>query len=164
MKTKTKAATTDRRSVSHALREAILADGRTSYRLGQEAEVDEGMIRRFLDGERAPSMATIDRLALALGLRLVETGKGRGRPAKTRRVDMVPAPEPQPLHPEELLEETVEQPPEPAPIVEAGPSEDLSKPVIAEEAGPPAPVAVGPAPMPSFLDRLRSGASTPGHS
>ncbi len=41
------------------------------------------MIQRFLDGQRSLTLTTVDRIAAALGLRLVEVaGRGRGRPAK----------------------------------------------------------------------------------
>jgi hypothetical protein len=86
MSTKTKALATDRRAVSYQLREAILASGSTAYRLGQSAGVDPGIIQRFVNDERSLTLPTLDRVALALGLRLVETGRRRGRPAKPRPV------------------------------------------------------------------------------
>ncbi len=85
MTTKTRAAATDRRSVSHQLREAIEADDRTAYALGRDAAVDPGVIQRFLNRERGLTLDTVDKLALALGLRLVETGRTRGRPSKPTR-------------------------------------------------------------------------------
>jgi hypothetical protein len=43
-------------------------------------------VSRFLSGERGLTLATFDALAGALGLRLIESGKGRGRPARPARV------------------------------------------------------------------------------
>ncbi len=86
MATKTRTAPVmDRRAVSHQLRESIADDGRTAYALGKAAGVDAGMIQRFVNRERGLTLETVDRLALALGMRLVETGRGRGRPAKPAR-------------------------------------------------------------------------------
>src|SRR4051812_32331340 len=58
-------------SVSDQLRAAIVATGLTAYSLGKSAGVDAGMIQRFLNGERGLNLAAVDRLAAALGLRLV---------------------------------------------------------------------------------------------
>jgi hypothetical protein len=37
------------------------------------------MVQRFLTGERDLRLASVDRIAEALGLRLVETARGKGR-------------------------------------------------------------------------------------
>jgi hypothetical protein len=78
----------DQRTISHQLREAILADGRSAYSLGQAAEVDPGMIQRFLNRERGLTLDSVDRLGLALGLRLTVVGRspGRGRPRNPAKV------------------------------------------------------------------------------
>ena len=55
--------------------------GLTAYAVGRMAGVDPGVVKRFLTGERDIRMETADRLAAALGLRLVEVarrGPGRG--------------------------------------------------------------------------------------
>jgi DNA invertase Pin-like site-specific DNA recombinase len=87
MKSKMKAATTDRRAISYALRAAIEADGRTAYGLGRDSEVEPGVIQRFLNGERTLALPVVDRLSLSLGLKLLSTGRGRGRPAKRRAAE-----------------------------------------------------------------------------
>jgi transcriptional regulator with XRE-family HTH domain len=127
--------TQPRHTLTYQLREIVASRGLTAQALGQMAEVDPGVISRFLNGRRDIRMETADRLALALGLRLTELARptGRVRPAKVARpartrVEQV-------LNREELVDDQVEQPPEPAPIVE------------------PAPI--------SFLARLRAGGSAP---
>jgi transcriptional regulator with XRE-family HTH domain len=89
MKTKTRKSGSgpDHRTVGHQLRQAITEDGRTAFALGRDAEVDPGMIQRFLNGERGLTLATVDKLALALGLRLTIVGRlpGRGRPRKVAK-------------------------------------------------------------------------------
>ncbi len=73
----------DKHTLSYQLREIIASRGLTAYALGQEAGVDATVVGRFLSGERDLRLGTADRLAAALGLRLVEVarpGKGRGRP------------------------------------------------------------------------------------
>jgi transcriptional regulator with XRE-family HTH domain len=76
-------ATAAKHCVSYQLRELIEARGLTAYGLGQLAGVDPGVISRFLRAERTITLDTLDRLADALGLRLVEVAaRGRGRPRK----------------------------------------------------------------------------------
>lgn len=77
-------------ALSDQLREVIASRG-TAYAVAKSADVDPGIIQRFLTGERGLTVATLDRLAEALGLRLVETGR---RPAKsaTRRKAMTRRP------------------------------------------------------------------------
>ena len=77
------------RTVSDQLRDAIRDCGFSVRELGKQADVDDGIIHRFLADQRGLTTATIDRLAEALGLRLVESrGRGRvgpaARPARTR--------------------------------------------------------------------------------
>jgi hypothetical protein len=65
----------------------------SAYAVAKAAGVDTAVVQRFLDAERGLTTASIDKIARALGLRLVETGRGavpdarpRGRrPATTRR-------------------------------------------------------------------------------
>lgn len=84
-KTKPKAVPASRRSISEQLRGAILDRDLTAYRLGKETGIDPGLIQRFLNGERDIRMATADRLAEVLGLRLGDGPRGRGRPMESRR-------------------------------------------------------------------------------
>lgn len=71
-------------TLSYQLREVIEARGITAYALGQDAGVDPTVIGRFLAGERDLRLATADKLAQALGLRLVEIAKPNSRSRKDR--------------------------------------------------------------------------------
>jgi hypothetical protein len=74
------------------LREIIEARGLTAYAAARMAEVDPGVVSRFLAGERDIRMGTADRLAVALGLRLVEVArKVRGRPVRSAGASPPPA-------------------------------------------------------------------------
>lgn len=64
-------------TLSYQLREVIESRELTAYALGKEAGVDATVVGRFLSGERDLRLATADRLASALGLRLVEVAKPR---------------------------------------------------------------------------------------
>ncbi len=74
-------ATTKGRTVSDQLRDAIRECGSSVRALGLRAGVDDGMIHRFLAGDRGLTLATVDRLAAVLGLKLVEA-RPVGRPRK----------------------------------------------------------------------------------
>jgi transcriptional regulator with XRE-family HTH domain len=58
------------------LRRIIASRGLTAYALGKAAGVDAGVVKRFLNGERGLSLATLDKIAAALDLRLVEADEG----------------------------------------------------------------------------------------
>ena len=68
-------------AISGQLREIISGRGLTAYAVAQSAEVSPSVVSRFLSRERGLTLETFDAIAGALGLRLVETGRGRGRPA-----------------------------------------------------------------------------------
>jgi transcriptional regulator with XRE-family HTH domain len=92
MKTSTSAA--PGHSLSNQLRDVIDSRGLTAYALGKDAGVDPGVIQRFLNRERGLTMATADRLAEALGLRLVEVAaRGRGRPRRNSGDKKAPGPD-----------------------------------------------------------------------
>jgi transcriptional regulator with XRE-family HTH domain len=57
-------------TISDQLRAILQADGRTAYAIGQQADVDPGVISRFIQGERSLRLETVDRIATALGLAL----------------------------------------------------------------------------------------------
>ena len=63
------------------------ARGLTAYAVGQMAGVDPGIVKRWLSGVRDIRLATADKLAVALGLRLVEIA-----PPAARRQQPVPPP------------------------------------------------------------------------
>jgi transcriptional regulator with XRE-family HTH domain len=62
----------DRHSLSGQLRHVITARRLTAYATAKAAGVDVRLVQRFLDGERDIRLATADKIAQALGLRLVE--------------------------------------------------------------------------------------------
>jgi len=57
----------------------IRSRGVAPAELAREAAVNPTMVRRFVAGERDVTLGTADRLAAALGLRLVEVGRGKAR-------------------------------------------------------------------------------------
>src|SRR5262245_42687715 len=59
------------RSLSNALKRAMKRSPKTSYQLAKEAGVSQIMVSRFLSGKRDIRLATADRLAHVLGLKLV---------------------------------------------------------------------------------------------
>jgi plasmid maintenance system antidote protein VapI len=63
---------------SEVLREAILACGRSRYALARESGVPESALSRFVNRERGLGLENVDRLAVALGLRLVQAPKRKG--------------------------------------------------------------------------------------
>ncbi len=65
----------NKHTLSYQLREVIEARGLSAYAAGKLAGVDPGVVQRFLTGERDIRLETADRLALALGVRLVEVGR-----------------------------------------------------------------------------------------
>ena len=79
---KKEAPAASKHSLSNQLRGIIESRGGTAYALGQESGVDATVIARFLSQERDIRMETADKLAAALGLRLVEVAitKPKGRP------------------------------------------------------------------------------------
>ena len=78
-----------RHSLSCQLREIIESRGLTAYGAAKLAGVDPGVVQRFLTGRRDIRLETADRLAAALGLRLVEVGRrprfGPGPPRRPNR-------------------------------------------------------------------------------
>ena len=57
-------------SLSEALKQAILTSDKSEYQIAQEAGVSQIVISRFLSGERDIRMATADKLADTLQLKL----------------------------------------------------------------------------------------------
>jgi hypothetical protein len=56
--------------ISDELRAHIEASGQTAYAIALEAQIDPGIIQRFLNGTRGLSLDSVDRIAEALDLRL----------------------------------------------------------------------------------------------
>lgn len=59
------------RSLSSSLKKAMKRSTKTSYQLAKEAGLSQIMVSRFLSGKRDIRLATADRLAQALRLKLV---------------------------------------------------------------------------------------------
>jgi transcriptional regulator with XRE-family HTH domain len=73
------------RTFSEQLRDAMVSSGHTGAELAELAGVDPAVISRFMAGKREIRTGTVDRIAEALGLRLVEAARPKGpgrRPAK----------------------------------------------------------------------------------
>ena len=81
----------NRHTLSYQLREIIDARGLTAYAAGQLAGVDPGVVSRFLTGQRDIRLETADRLATALGLRLVEVARKvrTARPGRSVGPDVI---------------------------------------------------------------------------
>lgn len=70
------------------LRSIIRARDVSAYQLARDVDTAPSVITRFLNGERGLNLETFDRLADALGLKLVEG------PRPTPRAGLAPAPAP----------------------------------------------------------------------
>lgn len=68
-----------RHALPAQLREIIASRGLTPTELGQASGVDPTVIARFVAGERDLRLETAGKIAAALGLRLVEVARSRGR-------------------------------------------------------------------------------------
>jgi transcriptional regulator with XRE-family HTH domain len=78
--------------VSSALRNTIRARGLTAYATAKQAGVSVDAVQRFLNDERGLTLATVDKLAVALELTLCPEGpapeptrSGPATPARPRR-------------------------------------------------------------------------------
>jgi DNA-binding phage protein len=74
-----------RKTLSDQLRDSIAAYDSPNA-AAQAAVVDSANLYRFTNGERSITLDTVDRLAEALGLRLVETGPARSPGRSVRNV------------------------------------------------------------------------------
>jgi plasmid maintenance system antidote protein VapI len=66
-------------SVSHQLRRAVAASGKSRYRISKDLKVSEATMSRFMHGTRGLSQDLMDRLCAYLGLDLCEKATGGGR-------------------------------------------------------------------------------------
>jgi len=66
------------------LRSTIAARGLTAYSVARSAGVAPSVVSRFLSRERGLTLETFDAISGALGLRMIESGRGKGRPARSR--------------------------------------------------------------------------------
>ena len=81
---------TSRHTLDYQLREIIDSRGLTAYAVAQRADLDPGIVSRWMTGARGMSFESADKIALALGLRLVETARGRSRPVRTTKAARPP--------------------------------------------------------------------------
>src|SRR4051812_31423873 len=81
-RTTRKTAAAARNALSTRLREGIRNRGLTAYALARDADIDPGVVQRFVTGRRDIRLETADRIAAALGLRLVEAGRVGARPPR----------------------------------------------------------------------------------
>jgi DNA-binding phage protein len=58
--------------LSQALRDALRTSDKSMYQIARDAGVSQIVVSRFISGERDIRMATADRLAEALGLKLAQ--------------------------------------------------------------------------------------------
>ena len=63
-------------TLTETIRQTILTRSLTAYRVSQTIGTRPHVVQRFLNGERDLRGATLDKLAEALGLALVETDTG----------------------------------------------------------------------------------------
>jgi transcriptional regulator with XRE-family HTH domain len=120
------------------LRQVIAARSLTAYSVARSAGISPSVVSRFLSRERGLTLETFDSICGALGLRLIEGGKGRGRPARPSQVRTLDAPE---LAEDEDMVELVPEPMEPAkrPVGDAVecPAEALGHMVMDDDGCPP---------------------------
>jgi len=69
-----------RQTVSDAVRRAIEKSGVSRYRICREAGIDKASISRFMAGKTGLTLASLDRLAVVLGLDLVSSGPVKAPP------------------------------------------------------------------------------------
>jgi hypothetical protein len=86
MKTKTRPRTSAG-SISDQLRTALTAPGRCPHAVAMSAGVAPSVVSRFVSGARGLNSETIDRLAAVLGLRMVDTGRGRASAGRRKGVE-----------------------------------------------------------------------------
>lgn len=63
-------------SLAETIRKTMTQDGRTVYRLSLDSGVSQGVLGRFLRGNRDVTLETADKICKALGLSLQPVKKG----------------------------------------------------------------------------------------
>lgn len=79
---KSRKAENDREPLTAAVRAAIEQSGLSRYEVAKRSGVNEAALSRFMNGAAGLSLATLDRLAPVLGLRIVVD---RPKPSRERR-------------------------------------------------------------------------------
>ena len=62
-----------------AIKAAIAASGETRYRIAKESGVTQGQLSRLVSGERGLTIESVDKLADALGYKIVLIPKRRNK-------------------------------------------------------------------------------------
>lgn len=70
-------------TIAEQLRAAVEQAEDTRYRIALETGIAQSVLSRFMSGETAPTLSTLERLAAYLDLHLV---RGRGKNARPIRV------------------------------------------------------------------------------
>lgn len=73
-----------RGTISSQLRDLLRSRGETMGAIARSADLSPKVLERFVSGRRGLTLASLDRLGLALGLRIGE-GIGRAKPSKPKR-------------------------------------------------------------------------------
>ena len=66
-------------ATSERLRAAIRRSGLSQNEVARRAGIDPGMVNRFLHGTRSMTLATAEKVAAALGLKLTVAPKRKGK-------------------------------------------------------------------------------------
>jgi transcriptional regulator with XRE-family HTH domain len=66
-------------SLSDGVRKAIRECGMTRYEIAKRSGVGQGVLSRFMHGQNALTLTTLDKLADVLGLELIVRGKRGSR-------------------------------------------------------------------------------------
>ena len=71
-------------TLQQQMREVMIADGRSRYRLSKETGIAAETLSRFYHGDRGLSAAAMDKMAAVLGLELRPVKPGRKPKAKRK--------------------------------------------------------------------------------
>jgi transcriptional regulator with XRE-family HTH domain len=74
-----------RSTITESVRRLLRESGQSQYEICLTAGVDKGALSRFMAGQRGLSLATLDRLAEAMGWGLVATSPRASRKKKSIR-------------------------------------------------------------------------------
>jgi transcriptional regulator with XRE-family HTH domain len=73
------------KALSEQLREAVERSGKTRYRISLETGISQAVLSRFVNRQRELSLANVDTLCAALGLRVVLEAKGKQGAKKPKK-------------------------------------------------------------------------------
>ena len=82
-----------RHTISYQLSEILESRGLTDYALAKLCGINRAQLHRFRKGQRDLTLATLDKLAAVLGLRLVEVARPARKPSlKPKQATAAPLP------------------------------------------------------------------------